>query len=80
VTQRRRCGKTNCRCADGQNLHETPALSYSLRGWTRTLVLPTAEVADAIERYRAAVAELERAAEAGIVTLSDRLAARRRGR
>jgi hypothetical protein len=83
VTQRRRCGKANCRCADGVNLHETPALSYSQRGCTRTLVLPADEVAAvaaAIDAYRAAVAELERAAEAGITALSDRLAARRRGR
>jgi hypothetical protein len=29
VTLRRRCGKPSCRCADGERLHETPALSYS---------------------------------------------------
>lgn len=68
---------------DGQNLHETPALSYSQHGRTRTLVLPAGEVAAvaaAIKRYRAALAELEGAAAAGISVLSDRLAARRRGR
>jgi hypothetical protein len=48
------------------SLHETPALSYcchgSYHGRTRTLVLPAGEVAAvaaAIERYRAAVAELK---------------------
>lgn len=83
VVQRRRCGKPNCRCADGVNLHETPALSYSQNGRTRTVVLPASEVAAvraAIDRYRAALADLETAADAGIATLTHRLAARRRGR
>jgi hypothetical protein len=83
VVQRRRCGKPNCRCADGVNLHETPALSYSQNGRTRTVVLPASEVAAvraAIDRYRAALADLETAADAGIATLTGRLAARRRGR
>ncbi len=83
VVQRRRCGKANCRCAAGVDLHESPALSYSDHGRTRTLVLPVAEVAAvaaSIERYRAAVAELDQAAQAGITTLADRLGAARRGR
>ncbi len=83
VTQRRRCGKANCHCTDGVSLHESAALSYSHQGRTRTLVLPAGEVAAvaaAIEAYRGAVAELECAADAGIAALSDRLAARRRGR
>ena len=83
VVQRRRCGKPNCRCAQGVNLHETPALSYSQNGRTRTVVLPASEVAAvqaAIDRYRAALAQLEGAADAGIAALSDRLSARRRGR
>ena len=29
VVQRRRCGKANCRCADGESLHEATVLSYS---------------------------------------------------
>ena len=37
-------------------------------------------VAASIERYRAAVAELDQAAQAGITTLADRLGAARRGR
>jgi hypothetical protein len=83
VVQRRRCGKPNCRCAAGVDLHETPALSYSQNGRTRTVVLPASEVAAvqaAIDRYRAAVAELEASADAGIAALTDRLAARRRRR
>ncbi|HEU4526270.1 MAG TPA: DUF6788 family protein [Gemmatimonadales bacterium] len=83
VVQRRRCGKPNCRCAEGVNLHETPALSYSQNGRTRTVVLPASQVAAvqaAIDRYRAALAELEAAADAGIAALADRLSARRRGR
>ena len=28
----RRCGKPNCRCADGEQLHETTVLSYSEAG------------------------------------------------
>lgn len=80
VTQRRRCGKPNCRCADGEQLHESPALSYSTGGRTRTVVLSEADVpavTAAVERYRARLAELERAANAGLVTLTDRLAADR---
>lgn len=83
IVQRRRCGKANCRCAAGVDLHESPALSYSDHGRTRTLVLPAGEVAAvaaAIERYRAAVAELDQSAQAGISTLAGRLAAARRGR
>jgi hypothetical protein len=56
VTRRRRCGKPNCRCADGVNLHESPALSYSVRGRTRILLLEEADVASvraAVDRYRA---------------------------
>jgi hypothetical protein len=80
VTQRRRCGKVNCRCADGEQLHESPALSYSAGGRTRTLVLSEADVpavTAAVQRYRAQLAELERTANAGIAALTDRLAAER---
>jgi hypothetical protein len=60
VVHRRRCGKRNCRCAAG-DLHEASVLSYSERGRTRFVMLPQAEVAavaTAVERYRAAEAEL----------------------
>ena len=61
VTLRRRCGKPSCRCADGEQLHEAPALSYSEGGRTRMLTLADADVpavAAALERYRAARSEL----------------------
>jgi hypothetical protein len=80
VTLRRRCGKPGCRCADGEQLHETPALSYSDGGRTRVLTLTEAEVpavAAALHRYRAAQAELEARAKAGLAALADRIAADR---
>jgi hypothetical protein len=76
IVLRRRCGKANCRCADGESLHEAPALSYSVRG--RTQMLPAsavAEVAEATARYRAAVTELEAAGDAAREALAARLAA-----
>ena len=82
VVHRRRCGKPNCRCAGG-DLHEATVLSYSERGRTRFVMLPPAEVAAvaaAVNRYRAAEAELAAAGEAGRAALIGRLAARRRRR
>ena len=79
VVHRRRCGKPNCRCADG-DLHEATVLSYSERGRTRFVMLPPAQVAAvaaAVDRYRAAEAELAAAGEAGRAALIGRLAARR---
>jgi hypothetical protein len=80
VTLRRRCGKPSCRCADSEQLHETPALSYSDGGRTRVLTLTEADVpavAAALDRYRAAQAELEARARAGLAALADRIAADR---
>ena len=57
VTHRRRCGKPNCRCADGEALHETTVLSYSEGGRSRLLRLPADQVAGvraATERYGSA--------------------------
>ena len=85
----RRCGKPNCRCADGQQLHEAPALSYSDRGRTKIVLLDDGDVAAvtaAVDRYRAAAAELDAAAGAGLAALDFRVAGqraagrRRRGR
>ena len=79
VVHRRRCGKPNCRCAAG-DLHEATVLSYSERGRTRFVMLPSAEVAAvaaAVDRYRAAEAELAAAGEAGRAALIGRLAGRR---
>ncbi len=80
VVQRRRCGKSNCRCADGQALHEATVLSYSEGGRNRTVMLGAAQVAGvraAVARYRGAQAKVEEAGNAGLAAL---LAARGRGR
>ena len=76
TTFRRRCGKPTCRCASGQ-AHESPAVTVTESGRTKTITLAAdevAEVAAAIERYEAARAELEASATAGL----DRLRAARR--
>jgi hypothetical protein len=79
VVQRRRCGRPNCRCADGE-LHEATVLSYSQGGRNRTLMLAAGQVAAvraAVARYRAAQAKLQREADAGLAAL---VAAARRDR
>lgn len=76
TTFRRRCGKPSCRCAAGDP-HESPALVYSEQGRTKTLTLHDGEVAEvktALARYRAAQAELESAAQAGLAALRGRRA------
>jgi hypothetical protein len=83
VAQRRRCGKPNCRCADGEQLHEATVLSYSEGGRNRTVMLSPAEVkavTAAVERYRAARGKLEARANAGLAALLARRASARRGR
>ncbi|MGB8380455.1 MAG: DUF6788 family protein [Dermatophilaceae bacterium] len=80
VTLRRRCGKPSCRCADGEQLHEAPALSYSQDGRTRMLTLTDADVPGvtaALERYRLAQSELAGKANAGLVALANQIAADR---
>ena len=79
ITLRRRCGKPNCRCATGEP-HESPALSYSHEGRTKTVTLredDLDQVAAALERYRAARDKVEQDAEAGIEALRVWVAARR---
>ncbi len=74
TTFRRRCGKATCHCATGEP-HESPALTYTEAGRTKTLTLAAAEVAEvaaALARYQAARGELERAAEAGLAKLRGR--------
>src|SRR5271165_853554 len=76
VTHRRRCGKPNCRCADGAALHETTVLSYSEAGRTRFVMLPAKDVAAvraAVERYRATKSRLEAQGNAGLRELVTRL-------
>jgi hypothetical protein len=81
TTFRRRCGKPACRCATGEP-HESPALTYTEGGRTKTMTLSPAEVAEvkaALVRYAQARAKLERAAEEGIVALRGRRVGARTG-
>lgn len=83
VTLRRRCGKPSCHCADGDQPHEAPALSYSDHGRTRVVMLAEADLAAvtaALERYRVAKAELESQASSGLAALTERAAAARADR
>jgi hypothetical protein len=78
VTHRRRCGKPNCRCADGEALHETTVLSYSEGGRSHLLRLPADQVAAvraATERYRERRQRLEADGQAGLQSLVARLGA-----
>lgn len=77
TTFRRRCGKASCRCAGGEP-HESPALTYTEAGRTKTMTLRDAEVAEvtaALARYAAAKTELDDAAQAGVAALRARRAA-----
>jgi hypothetical protein len=81
-TFRRRCGKPTCRCAAGDP-HESPALVFTEDGRTKTVTLSEAEVAEveaAVARYRAAQAELEQQAVAGVAAFRARRAQRRSSR
>ena len=72
VVQRRRCGKQTCRCASGQDLHESTVLTYSQDGRNRTVMLDAADLASvsaAVARYRAALARLEEVGNAGLAAL-----------
>ncbi|MFN0089377.1 MAG: DUF6788 family protein [Acidimicrobiales bacterium] len=78
VAHRRRCGKPNCRCAAGEELHESVVLSYSVASRTKFVMLQPDEVEAvraATERFRAAKASLEAEAEEGLAEL---IARRRR--
>jgi hypothetical protein len=80
VVQRRRCGKAQCRCADGESLHEATVLSYSEAGRNKTVMLHADQVGPvraAVERYRTAQAALEAKGNAGLAVLLTRAAARR---
>ena len=82
TTFRRRCGKPACRCAAGEP-HESPALTYTEAGRTRTVTLRAADVVEvraALARYEQARAELEQAAAEGLAVLRGRRAAPGSGR
>jgi hypothetical protein len=75
ICLRRKCGKPNCRCAQGQ-LHASAALSFSLRGKTKILTLPPAlapKVRAALQRYGRNQQRLERQANAGLRRLARQL-------
>ena len=76
VTHRRRCGKPNCRCATGEELHEQVLLSYSLESRARSVTLPgelIEPVRQATQRYREARLRLEKQGNAGLEALVGRL-------
>lgn len=79
TTFRRRCGKPGCWCAGGEP-HESPALTYTEEGRTKTLTLGATEVAEvraALARYESARADLEAAAKDGVAALRSRRGTRR---
>lgn len=49
LERRRKCGKPNCRCADGQELHGGFQVSVLLEGQLRTFHIPS-ELADEARR------------------------------
>jgi len=76
VTQRRQCGKANCRCANDGPLHESVVLSYAEYSRTRVVMLPPDEVEAvraATGRYRAARKRLEEETNTGLAQLISRL-------
>ena len=76
VTHRRRCGKPNCRCASGQELHEEVLLSYSFQSRARSVTLPEEliePVREATERYRQARRRLEEQGNEGLDVFVRRL-------
>ncbi len=71
ITLRRKCGSHACRCLKN-NLHETPVLSYSLKGATKMLALrlhDVPKVAAALKRYQHSLRTLDQRALAGIHAL-----------
>ncbi len=68
ITLKRKCGKRNCRCANGEP-HETLALSYSLDGGTKMVTLRRKDiprVKAALRLYQRASKQLEQQAIKGI--------------
>ena len=74
ITFRRRCGKVSCRCATGDP-HESPAVTVTEDGRTKTITLSVSEVADvaaALGRYDTARAALDAQGDAGLARLRNR--------
>jgi hypothetical protein len=81
ITLSRRCGNPACRCAKGE-LHQTPALSWSVMGKTKMLTLREQDlpvVQQALARYKKALADLDQQAMEGIATLREQIAWEKRG-
>ncbi|MGH9044899.1 MAG: DUF6788 family protein [Acidimicrobiales bacterium] len=81
LVHRRKCGKANCRCANGEQLHESTVLSYKEGGKTKHLMLPAAEVGwvrQATERFRVAKARVENQGNAGLAEVIARISQTRR--
>lgn len=82
TTFRRRCGTPTCRCAAGEP-HESPALTFTEDGRTKTLTLSAAEVAEvsaALARYQQAKAELDARTAEGLASLRAGRSGRRSAR
>lgn len=82
TTFRRRCGTPTCRCATGEP-HESPALTFTENGRTKTMTLTVAELAEvsaALERYQRAKTDLDARAAEGLASLRIRRAGRRSAR
>ncbi len=82
IRLRRKCGKPNCHCAQGEP-HSCPALSYSNQGKTRLLTLPQAQipkVRTALKRYHLGIQRLERQANTGLRRLARQLRQNRAAR
>ena len=80
IQLRRKCGKPNCHCRQGQP-HSSPALSYSLHGKTNLLTLPkelVPKVRAALNRYLHSQRSLQRQADAGLRQLARQLRRTRR--
>jgi hypothetical protein len=75
ITLKRKCGKPTCHCAKGKP-HCSPALSYSLKGKTKILILRSADIPEvkaALRSYRDALRALQQQAHRGIRQLSARV-------
>jgi len=75
IVLRRKCGKAGCKCNQGEK-HETPALSYSLKGTTKILTLRPQDLATvkaALRRYQKQTDVLEMLALRGIENLRVRI-------
>lgn len=80
VKVRRRCGKSTCKCAQG-DLHETWALSFSHQGRTRMIPLREEDIGtvrQAIARYQKALKQLQSEALQGIKRLHSTVKASKR--